>query len=441
MTRLVFAGILLLFAYPVNAQQPTAGRFSALEGVVIDSLRGGFATGASVSVIGTRRFAFTDAVGRFRIDSIPAGEHRLELLHATLDTLGVRVRTEPMAFTSDSLALLALAIPSARTIVRAKCPGFADDAGALIGAVFDADIDEAIVGADVRVWWIQMTIGRDVGVRYEPQQRTATTDESGRYKFCGLPAELTANISSAWGGDSTSTLPLAYGPPGLGQAILYLPGSRAGASPAVVDGATVRGRVLDSAGAPLLGARVALGSDPRGTMTDFAGSFTLSGQRSGTQALTVRKLGYQPEEVILHVTRREPSEVSVRLATYVPVLEAVLVQARRNAALERVGFAHRQQSGMGRYMTPEQVARRHAFTFSDLLVMMPAARGGGLSDPCTTYWVDGNKWFGDVEDMIAPREVGAIEVYSGAFIPAEFQSFEGACRVVVIWTKWKLGTR
>jgi hypothetical protein len=56
--------------------------------------------------------------------------------------------------------------------------------------------------------------------------------------------------------------------------------------------------------------------------------------------------------------------------------------------------------------------------------------------------VDGSRWsFGTPDEFMTPREVGAIEVYSGAFVPAEFQSFEGSCRVVVIWTRWKLGTR
>lgn len=442
--RLAF---LVAMAAPAAAQEPRAAVFAALEGVILDSLHGGFATGASLIVTGTSRFAFTDSLGRFRIDSIPAGEHQIELFHQTLDTVGVRVLTPPVTFVADSTVFLALAIPSAPTIMRAKCSALAADSGALIGVVLNADSERPVAGAEVRVWWVELTVGDKIGVRYQPHHRTATSDESGRYKFCGLPVELSANISAARGGDSTATLPIAYGAPGLGMATLFLAISDTGATgvsqgAGAGRGAEVRGVVVDSAGAPLAGARVGLATSLDAAVTDSTGAFALSGQRSGTQALVVRKMGYQPAEVILNLSRRAPSEVTVRLGAFVPVLEAVLVQARRDVALERVGFTARQRTGMGRYMTPEDLARRHAIEVSDFLRHLPPARESGFGGACTTYWVDGNRWwFGTPDEFMTPQEVAAIEVYSGTFVPVEFQSFEGSCRVIVIWTKWKLGTR
>lgn len=43
--------------------------------------------------------------------------------------------------------------------------------------------------------------------------------------------------------------------------------------------------------------------------------------------------------------------------------------------------------------------------------------------------------------MVSVSARAAIELYNSPFVPAEFSDFEGACRVVVIWTKWKLGLR
>ena len=432
MKLLVRLAILVAVAAPAVAQEPRATAFTILEGTVQDSLHGGFAIGASVTVGGTMRFALTDSLGRFRIDSIPAGDHQIELFHPTLDTLGVRVLTPPVAFAADSTMFLALAIPSARTVMRAKCSASGEGSGALIGLVLNADSEEPVAGAEVRLWWIEVTVGEKVGMRQQPHQRSATTDESGRYTFCGLPAELSANIYAASGSDSTPTLPIAYAAPGLGMATLFLGIFDSTAA----SGAEVRGVVFDSGGTPLAGARVALATSRDAAVTDSAGRFVLSGQRSGTQALLVRKLGYQPAEVILDLTRLEPREVTVRLGAFVPVLEAVLVQARRGAALDRVGFTERQRSGMGRYLTQEDLDRRFATEVSDFLRHLPAERS------CTIYWVDGTRWwFGKPDEFMTPQEVAAIEVYSDSFVPPQFQSFEGSCRVVVIWTKWKLGTR
>ncbi|MEX1187551.1 MAG: carboxypeptidase regulatory-like domain-containing protein [Gemmatimonadaceae bacterium] len=432
---------------PAAAQEPRPAAFAILEGTVQDSLHGGFANGASVTVGGTMRFAVTDSVGRFRIDSIPAGEHQIELFHPALDTIGVRVLTPPMAFAADSTVSLALAIPSARTVMRAKCSGSAAGSGALIGLVLNADSEEPVAGAEVRLWWIEVTVGERVGMRNEPHQRVATTDESGRYKLCGLPTELSANIHAASGSDSTITLPITYGAPGLGMATLYLGTSDAGAAGAqagttATGGAEVRGVVVDGAGDPLPGARVALATRPDAAVTDSAGAFVLSGQPSGTQALVARKLGFEPAEIILNLTRREPREVTVRLGAFVPVLEAVLVQARRSAALERAGFTERQRMGLGRFMTQDDLNKRLAIEVSDFLRHLPPPRETGFSGACTHYWVDGSRWReATPDDFMTPQEVAAIEVYDGAAVPPQFQSFEGTCRVVVIWTKWKLGVR
>ncbi len=432
--------LLLAVAFPAAAQAPRAPAFAAAEGVVQDSLRGGVVDGATVAVGTTRRFGVTDSLGRFRIDSIPAGDHLIQLFHPTLDTLGVRVLTPPVVFAADSSVRLELAIPSARTVMRAKCSGSAVGSGALIGLVLNADSEDPVAGAEVRLWWIEVVVGERVGMRNQPHQRVATTDESGRYKFCGLPTQLSANISATSGGDSTIALPITYGAPGLGMATLFLASAGAAAG---TPGAEVRGIVLDAAGAPLAGARVALATGADATVTDSSGTFALTGQPSGTQALVVRKVGYEPAELILNLTRREAREVIVRLGAFVPVLEAVLVEARRGAALERIGFTERQRTGLGRFMTRDDLDKRFAVEVSDFLRHLPPPRASGLSDvSCTHYWVDGNRWRESLpDDFMTPQEVAAIEVYEDATVPPQFQSFEGTCRVVVIWTKWKLGTR
>lgn len=439
---------LAVAAFPAAALAQDRPRvpFATLEGVVVDSLRGGLLKGAVVAIAGTSRYAVTDTAGRYRIDSIPPGSHPIQMSHDLLDTLGVRVRSLPITFAADSSLWVALGLPSVRTIIRAKCgDSTKDESGALVGMVIGADSEDPIAGAEVRMWWVELTVGREVGVQYQPRQLMALTDEAGRYKFCGLPPDISASITATRGSDSTSAVSVEYGS-GLAMATLFLPTSDSpapsAAGPATAaSGAAVRGRVTDSAGTAVPGARIALAGGRGEAVTDSAGAFSLTG-RSGTQALMVRKLGYRPAEVTVNLTRRTPSEVAVQLKAYVPTLEAVYIEARRNVALERVGFTTRQKTGMGRYLTQADLDRRHALSVSDFLRHLPGPRASGLGNTtCISYWIDGVKWLADADEIVSPNEVGAIEVYNSPIVPPEFSDFAGTCRVIVIWTKWKLGLR
>lgn len=436
---------LLVVALPAFAQTTPARGHGLLRGVVVDSLHGGLLSGASLTISNTSVIGVTDSLGRFSIDSVPPGEHVVELFHAILDTLGVRVLTSPLAFAADSTLELVFGVPSAAALVRAKCG--ASDGAALLGMVIAADSDVALAGADVRLSWLDIEVGREVGIRRQPRSRVATTDAAGRYHMCDLPRDLSAEISAKHGGDSTATISVALANASLGVATLFLPQASAATAPGAASDASdkaaaVRGVVLDSAGAPVPGARVALATRADGVVTDSAGAFSLAGQPSGTQSLVVRRLGYLPGELTVNLTRRAPREVVIRLRRFVPTLEAVMIEARRNVALDGVGFNARQKTGFGRYLGPSDLARRHALVVSDLFRHLPAPRASGLSNrACTSYWVDGQKWHADADDFVSPGEVAAIELYNSPFVPAEFSEFDGACRVVVIWTKWKLGLR
>lgn len=437
--------LLTLASFPALAQQTTSVPHANLQGVARDSLRGGVLRGAVISVVGTGRVALTDASGTFRVDSVPAGTHVVELFHGVLDTVGLRVRTPPIEFQPGATVDLALGIPSATTILGAKCGTRGDGEVALLGIVLEADREDPVAGADVTLSWLETTVNMEVGIRRAPQRRTTTTDAAGRYKFCGLARHLEAELFARLGVDSTPPLVIRLEAASIGTATLYLAvrdSASAGGAGAAPRSATVRGVVVDSAGRPVSGVRVGLTSSTDATVTDSAGAFTLSGQRSGTQVLVARRIGYQPAESVVNLTRAAPRDVVLRLDVFVPVLQSVYVEARRNAALERIGFSERQRMGFGRFLTPSDLATKSAMFVSDYLRYLPGARSFGLSgESCTTFWVDGMRWLGDVDDSVAASEVAAIESYSGTYVPAEFQSFEGPCRVVVIWTKWKVPAR
>lgn len=445
----VLCMLLMVLAMPVAAQTGQQSGHAVLHGVAVDSLRGGLLRGAALRVTGTQRMGVTDSLGRFRIDSVPAGSHSVELFHDVLDTLGLSVRTEAIEFTPDSEVPLVLGIPSGLTIVRAKCGASAADQGAIMGMVLAADSDDPLAGVNVRLAWTEITVSRDAGIRQEPHQSVVLTDAAGRFKLCGLPNELRADISAERNGYRAVSIPLDYDAAMLLVTTLFLPStgpdrpasSPSGTAAAAARGAQLRGLVVDSAGLPVAGAHIGVSSGGETTTTDSTGRFALSGLASGSQTVVVRRVGYVPAQLVVHLSRRTPRDVVVRLGPSIPMLESVVVEATRNIALERVGFAERKRTGAGRYLSPSDLARRHAVEVSDLMRLFPPLRPGPLGGSCTRYWVDGMRWPGDIDDFVSPSEIAAMEVYPQAFAPSEFRLGIEDCRVVVIWTKWKLGIR
>ena len=455
MLRRILALAFCVLPSAIAAQTPSAGH-AVLQGTVVDSVRGGFLRGATVGVLGPSRMAFTDSLGRFRIDSIPPGEYQVALFDPLLDTLSLGVVSARTRFAAGDTVEMVLAVPSQLAIVTAKCgPARSpEEDRALFGQVLDAATEQPVAGAQVSLNWTDLSISERTGVRSEPRRRHADTDARGYYKICGLPPDLTAEAFVQRGADSTGKVQIAFGDALLGLATFLLPGAGAPTGDAARDtvrvatagAATVSGTVVDGNGQPIGNAHVSVTGGVNAATTDSSGAFTLSGQPTGTQALVVRRLGYMPVEIAVNLTPLRNNAVSVQMEQYVPLLADVIIEGNRLAALERVGFSQRKARGTGRYLEGSYIRNRNAHRLSNLLEGIPNLRrpgdgfgGGG----CINYWVDGTFWRGGTpEDFIMPDEIEAIEVYSGSFIPAEFQTIStranDRCSTVVVWTRWKL---
>lgn len=219
----------------------------------------------------------------------------------------------------------------------------------------------------------------------------------------------------------------------------------------------IQGRVLEEGSrSPVAGAEVELLTDrlrerTRAT-TDGAGAFVLTAPRSGTYALRVTHpsyMTYEADSVV--VGGGEAVMLEIRLGRGAIPLEPLVVTARRNARM--VGFDDRQETGLGRFITREDIDRRSAFRTSDLLrgvqgitlrrsgrsgAMLALMRGGatGLCQPA--IWLDGVQVRqlpgSTLDDFLTPGTIEAIEVYpSHAVAPVEYVS--GSCGVILIWTR------
>jgi hypothetical protein len=461
---------------PAPAPAASAG-FATIRGSILDSLHDALLRGALVRIDNGLRETFTDSLGLYRLDSVPTGMHRLVVIHPLLDTLGISLVTPPLTIAAGETRIIELAVPSSETLVSLMCPAARRALGpaALVGFVHDADTDAPAQGAKVSLLYYESD---PLGLKKTPRVREQQIGPDGRYRICGLPPTMSGKLQVFRNGVQTGEVPVQLGDSSARSSQLLAMRSMSiaaaaqvvaststpndtGAKPTMVvrGRARVVGKVLNKYGQPIAGARVELQNTGSATKTRANGDFTLDSLPSGTQTLEVRQLGFSPTEVAVELSQSSPQNVTVKMADYVPVLSEMRVTATREHGLSDVGFADRKRSGMGYYLDSDQLKNRQTTQFSDMLRTVPGIRvqpgGNGTNiisssrDPtggCVTFYVDGAPWQqmtpGDLDTYVRPEEVAALEVYSGATTPAQFQSAgQTACTTVVIWTERRVNRK
>ena len=427
-------------------------------GVVIDSLTGRPLSGAVVQMQRDSSYrlssATTDSSGSYRIDGLKPGTYIVGFLHPRLDSLGIglsgrRVSLAPGAQRVD------FAVPSAKTIIAAICPGTRNDSlGVLTGYVRDAETSFAVPGS-VTVLWFELTIGAG-GIRKERQQVPVKTNDEGWFAICGLPsdAELLATATS---GEAESGVIEVRVPPG-GLLLRDLRVSRTDSSIAVFDSsatdsirqrvgtlrrgsARVSGTVHTSKGKPVANAEVGVPGTGLSMRTPENGVFSLGGLPAGTQSVEVRAIGFEPKRVAVDLTRDRLTTLDVILDRPVQTLDVVQVFGKSTSSI--LAFERRRRAGWGRFLTPADIERRHAIRTTDLFQTMPGVRvvpgrfgQTVLVRGCApTVYLNGMRLgedaAGDLDLLANPSEITAVEVYTAAGRPAEF--WGSPCGSIVVW--------
>jgi hypothetical protein len=454
---------------PAVVAPPTTGY---LQGVVMDSLHGQPLAGALVTVEGAARMAIADSLGRFLIDSIKPGAYRVLVDHPMLDTLGISLVTPPLTVGANELTHTVIPVPTGEYLANVFCTPArrALGPGALVGRVREPDSDVAALGARVSlVWYDPDPPGLPSNLRLTkrpPRVREATVGADGTYRLCGLPEKYEGKLQAQRkDGGATAEVPVVQDGGLLAlrsMSVAALPavatkdsaGTRAAPQPRGT--ARVLGRVLNRNGAPVAGARVGLMGTSAATITRANGDFVLDSLPAGTQALVVRQIGYRPTEQAVDLSSRTPARVTVQLGAFVPELSPVEVVSRRDEGLQKVGYLDRKRTSAGGYfLGPDQLEKRNAQKFSDILRTTPGIRvqeqngqamitssRSAQGNGCVTMIVDGAQWQqlepGDLDSFVQPGEVAAIEVYNGAAVPAQFATPGQDCAAVVVWTKTRV---
>jgi hypothetical protein len=97
----------------------------------------------------------------------------------------------------------------------------------------------------------------------------------------------------------------------------------------------VRGVVRDTAGAPLAGAEVLLGT--RKTATNEQGVFRIDSMPMGRHALTIRMVGFEPVRSLVAVVAAGPTELEYLMTPAPFLLNPVIVEGRRTGIFGVVG--------------------------------------------------------------------------------------------------------
>lgn len=262
--------------------------------------------------------------------------------------------------------------------------------------------------------------------------------------------------------------------PAAGLVLIFaLPLSELGAQ-------TVQGRVLDTVTTQpvpqvtVLLLRGELGDTvtARG-VTDAHGRFALQAPKSGPYRLRCIVIGYQPVTSPVFDLRAggEPLEVEVGISRVAVVLAPLTIVSPRparlpDARLAMEGYYDRERRygrtglGVGRFLDRTAIEQSGAYNVSDIVRMMPGVQvvgAGGrqqvitfhsnmaLGGKCVpTVFVNGSPIAtgADVNDLVIPLELAAVEVYPGPVVPGEYLA-PGVemCGSIVLWTGYSRSHR
>ena len=232
------------------------------------------------------------------------------------------------------------------------------------------------------------------------------------------------------------------------------------------------GRVIDDfTEAPIAGARIAVlapdGSVLSRTESSQAGTFEFRVRNLRGVRISAQQMSYVNNTTpLLYFDGKKYFQVELRLDPDAILLAPLEVIAWSGSVDDAVleGFRRRLKTGLGVYITREQVEARKPAMVTDLLREIPGitVTGGGvgaeavvrmaragMGNCATQIFVDGfliNRRMMTsmgapptdfrIDDVVSPGSIEGVEVYRGlSTVPAEFLNPDAQCGVIAIWTR------
>ncbi len=474
---------LALCARVAAAQAPAAAEHLAgtvVSGTVRDSVARAPLGGAWVQLVASdgrtesARTVMSDSLGRYAFDDVPDGRYSLGFFHPLLDSLGIEPRLHAVTIVGRRAVHADLGIPSGATLNAMICgvrsgkdSGVVVNGAAVVGVVRTVPGGAPAAGVTVNGDWLEISFTPG-GIDRRRPRLVVTTGSNGWFALCNAPAGGTMFLIASRGADSTDMIDAEVPAEGFLRRDLYLGAARTVAvrdtttradslalrpqSMHVGDG-RVRGTVVTVEGErALTGAQVRVAEGPM-SRADNRGEWFVGNAPLGTRVLEVHAVGFYPLRRSVDVMDGAPP-TRLALSTFKAVLDTVKIVAKSAPKLLDTGFDARRRTGMGTYLTAEDLVRRGVIETSDVFKNLPGVRieldtmgqarvmvrsafGNGWCQPAT--YIDGLRMFSlsadELDTMARAKNVRAIEVYNEATMPPQFEIGLSGCGAIVIWMK------
>lgn len=230
---------------------------------------------------------------------------------------------------------------------------------------------------------------------------------------------------------------------------------------------TLSGVVSDSGGHPI--PYVSIDGGPRyRTVSNASGEWTLRVPAKERLEVAVRRIGFLPGKFLVEPGATDTT-INTSLQQLAVLMNTQVIRAREQVrTLELRGYYGRmleKERGalVGEFITPDEIEMRNPQRVTQLLeqrrgiqvrrlgncqVIVQCYRIMGTAGCAATVYLDGQRLnrlstaANDpagapmVDELIPVTGVSAVEVYPrGSSAPPKYQSLNGTCAVVVIWTK------
>lgn len=211
----------------------------------------------------------------------------------------------------------------------------------------------------------------------------------------------------------------------------------------------VIGTVRDSAREPLVAARIRAAR--MSATSDSAGRFTLEGLPAGRVTVSVRRLGYEPADLVLDLIAGRRDSLFVTMVALPLTLPGMTSTADSFLQLHLADFFRHRQNGIGRYYERSQITAMRVGQLSDVMRRLPGVRvtpdrngrysirmGRSTRNCQPDFWIDNVRAHMFNVDDVPVTDIEALEVYNGpSGLPPEYNNRFGnpACGAIVIWTR------
>ena len=402
-----------------------------------------------------------DERGRFHLDSLPVGRYMLQLSSPSLDSLGLALPPSELKVLAGITVHADLALPQGSAVRDAVCAGvpLGRGKGVVAGRVVDADTELPLANADVVVGWNEIVVDARAQSHNEERAGVIRTGPRGEYRLCGVPTGswLLIQIQTGNRGSGAARVTVSDEEGAIAHNLSLsmraaptfaaLDSVDAAAKPSEMGflkgAASLAGVVRTAAGLPLAEAEIRIVNAKSVATTDAAGKFHLDELPSGTQILSVRRLGYTGLEV--NVDLRSGSGVTRDFTLRrIVSLDSVRITAMRTKYPDFE--SHRTTNTFGKFFTEVELRAFKGQEMSDFVAQIGgfevlergydarvisgnADRRRGCHE--ANVVIDGVPQTGI--NFLPPSLIAAMEVYrDGTTAPSVYRS---ECGVILLWTK------